>query len=95
MTGLLISGASARAWSQDSQKVTPATSTDATAGATDQSLLGMLAPALTEPVRHQAKKPCDKGQLYSQHDVVGDPESCFNGRMGVSHGNSTSVPGVL
>jgi hypothetical protein len=58
-------------------------------------LLGMLAPALTEPARHKAEKPCDKGQLYSQHDVVGDPEACFNGRMGVSHGNSTSVPGVL
>src|SRR5271163_2276958 len=95
MTGLLISAASARAWSADNQGTASTTSTAATADARDQSLLGILAPVLTEPARHQPEKPCDKGQLYSQHDVVGDPEACFMGRVDPRGGISISGPGAF
>jgi hypothetical protein len=96
MSGLLLSGASAPAWSQDSQKAAPATTTAATSNAANQSLLGMLAPALTEPARHDPEKQCDGAtQLYSQHDVVGDPDACFMGRINDRSGNPNSMPGVL
>jgi hypothetical protein len=95
MAGLVISGVSARGWSADNKNTALTTSTAATVGGGDQSLLGMLAPVLTEPARHQPEKSCDKGQIYSQHDVVGDPEACMMGRINTRGGVSISGPGTL
>ena len=46
----------------------------------DHSLLAVLGSVLTESARHEAKVPCKAPYLYSQHDVVGDPEACFMGQ---------------
>jgi hypothetical protein len=35
---------------------------------------------MTESAKHEAKAPCKAPYLYSQHDVVGDPEACFMGQ---------------
>jgi hypothetical protein len=45
--------------------------------------------------RHQSMT-CKPGQLFSQHDVVGDPESCImqGASSGGAHGFATGVPGL-
>jgi hypothetical protein len=55
----------------------------------DKSLLGILTPMLTDPATHAAQKDCKPDQLYSQHDVVGDPEACFMGRYDVRSGSAS------
>jgi hypothetical protein len=57
----------------------------------------MLAPILTEPAEHQAPKRCKPGELYSQHDVVGDSHSCFLNRFGSRDGHSGAggFPGIF
>lgn len=61
-------------------------------GATDpnNSLLGILNPLLTASVGHSAPKDCKPDMLYSQHDVVGDPDACFRGHYDVRGGNFSS-----
>ena len=78
VSGLLI-GAARPAWSasaQQSQQVS--TSSAATQTSNDSplvlSVLGMIIPQVEHEVQTQ---PHCKGLLYSQHDVVGDPQSCF------------------
>jgi hypothetical protein len=46
----------------------------------DHSLLAVLGAVMTESAKHEAKAPCKAPYLYSQHDVVGDPEACFMGQ---------------
>ena len=82
MSGLLLGTACARAWAADGKAVAPV-SAAAAADPGDKSLLGILIPMLTDPVEHQAQQNCKPDQLYSQHDVVGDPEACFRGRFDV------------
>jgi hypothetical protein len=36
---------------------------------------------LTDPAQHAPQKTYTPGRLYSQHDVVGDPEACFINRL--------------
>jgi hypothetical protein len=38
-------------------------------------VLGMIIPQVEHEV--QTQPHCKASQLYSQHDVVGDPQSCF------------------
>ena len=62
------------------------------AGNADHSLLAILGSVLSESTKHQAKAPCKSPYLYSQHDVVGDPEACFMGQA--TFGGSTATSGV-
>jgi hypothetical protein len=62
------------------------------AASADHSLLGILGSVLSESTKHQAKAPCKSPYLYSQHDVVGDPEACFMGQA--TFGGSTATSGV-
>jgi hypothetical protein len=41
----------------------------------------------------QPKSKCGASHLYSQHDVVGDPEACIKGRYAIGNG-STAVGSV-
>jgi hypothetical protein len=50
---------------------------------TNQSLLGVLSPILTDVVPHEAQKRCEPSTLYSVHDVNGDPDACYLNRVNV------------
>jgi hypothetical protein len=58
------------------------------------SILGAIGSVLkgTDANARQPRSNC-KGRLYSQHDVVGDPEACFLGQYSVGNG-ATSAAGV-
>jgi hypothetical protein len=58
------------------------------------SILGAIGSVLkgTDANTRQPRSNC-KGRLYSQHDVVGDPEACFLGQYSVGNG-ATSAAGV-
>jgi len=94
MSGLLLGTASARVWAADGKAAAPVSVTVAAPG--DRSLLGILTPLLTDPATHEAQKECKPDQLYSQHDVVGDPEACFRGRFDLrsSPNSGVSAPGL-
>ena len=86
LAGFLMIGASPSTWANPpSSETTGANQAPATTSGPNRSLLGMLAPILTEPAQHAKPKTCKPGELYSGHDVVGDPEACFMGRLDV-HG---------
>jgi hypothetical protein len=47
--------------------------------------------------QRQQPMTCKPGRLYSQHDIVGDPESCIMqgvGFFGGARGSVTGVPGL-
>ena len=87
LAGFLMIGASPSTWaSPPSSETTGANQAPAATSGPNRSLLGMLAPILTEPAQHAAPKTCKPGALYSEHDVVGDPEACFMGRLNLRNG---------
>ncbi len=85
MGGFLLMAAYVPAWSgPDSQATTPITQSSATANE-DQAILGFLGsimPAATQP----RVRRCKPEMLYSQHDVIGDPEACFVNHFDVRAG---------
>jgi hypothetical protein len=91
--GVLLTAASAQA--QPTAKQPLATPAPGAVNTGSRSLLGLIAPALTDPVAHRAQKTCDAGKLYSSHDVVGDPEACFMGRLDVHGGMSSGSTGAF
>jgi hypothetical protein len=79
VSGLLI-GAARPAWSASAQQNQQPSTPSAAAQTTNDSpavlsILGMIIPQVEHEV--QTQPHCKAGQLYSQHDVVGDPQSCF------------------
>jgi hypothetical protein len=80
--GLLFAAAYAPAWAQSVDAKAPAA--QAASGLTGgQYILGVVTPLLNATTRHEAQKNCKADSLYSAHDVVGDPESCFVSRVDV------------
>ena len=95
LAGFLMIGASAPTWANPpASGANVATRTPAQADGADRSLLGMLAPMLTDPAQHPPQKTCKPGDLYSAHDVVGDPEACFMGRLNVPNGAAGAAGNV-
>jgi hypothetical protein len=62
---------------------TQTTGASSSAGGADRSVIGVLSPLLADVGPHQAQKNCKQSSLYSQHDVVGDPDACFLNRVNV------------
>ena len=81
ISGLLVGGACLPAWSalstSEALTVAQATSTKTTA----QSAATVLgSPELPQvDIRPGILKNCKPGQMYSAHDMVGDPEACIMG----------------
>jgi hypothetical protein len=79
---MVMFGAGARAWSANSDQAitTKGQIASATNGSAD--LLSILRPVANDArsQTHEPKHRCQSPQLYSLHDVVGDPESCVMGR---------------
>ena len=79
VSGLLI-GAARPAWSASARQSQQLSTPSAAAQTINDSplvlsILGMNIPQVEHEV--QTQPHCKAGQLYSQHDVVGDPQSCF------------------
>jgi hypothetical protein len=88
----LLFGIGVPAWSADSTEAPPVEAQPTTSNAYGGSLLGMLNSLRNEvqPNPAQAKQNCWSPMLYSQHDVVGDPEDCFKGRFTFGSGPSAA-----
>jgi hypothetical protein len=79
VSGLLIGavGPASSASAQQSQQPSTPSAAAQTSNSSPAvlSILGMIIPQVEHEV--QTQPHCKAGQLYSQHDVVGDPQSCF------------------
>jgi hypothetical protein len=87
---VLMGTTSARAWSGEATQPAASAGGPTSANVSGESLLQLIAPILTDPVAREKPANCKGGELYSSHDVVGDPEACFMGRMNV--GGTSGVP---
>jgi len=87
----LLFGISAPAWSGTAGQAAPTNAQVMPANSNSNTLLGLLSSILTgtDPGPRQPKDPCKASHLYSQHDVVGDPEACFMGRYTIGNGSSS------
>jgi hypothetical protein len=84
---LLLGGASAPAWSATANVLAPIDAEVMPATiAVPPSLVGFLKPITTDTDLHQQRTNCKSPQLYSQHDVVGDPEACIMGQFNLPGG---------
>ena len=90
----LLFALGAPAWSASSDHATSISAQEVRANPQSNSLLGFLTPVWTDttPTPSQPKQSCKVSQMYSQHDVVGDPESCVMGHYGVGFGQNFTVP---
>jgi hypothetical protein len=88
----LMFGIGAPAWSGTAEQAAPTQARVMAASPNGNTLLGMLTSVLTDTDTspRQTKDHCKPSQLYSQHDVVGDPEACFISRYTLGNG-STAV----
>jgi hypothetical protein len=88
VSGLLI-GAARPAWSASAQQSQQLSTPSAAAQTSNDSpsvlsILGMIIPQVEHEV--QTQPHCKAGQLYSQHDVVGDPQACFMSTVDAPYG---------
>ena len=91
----LLVGIGAPAWAGTAEQAAPANARIAAANPYGNTLLGMLSSVLTDtdPSPRQPRNQCGASHLYSQHDVVGDPEGCFMGRYTIGSGSDTIATG--
>src|SRR5262249_24783511 len=89
-------GFGAPAWSGTAEQAAPANAQVMPANPNGNTLLGILNGVLTatDPDPRQPKSKCKASHMYSQHDVVGDPEACFKGTYTIGNGSTAigSVP---
>jgi hypothetical protein len=86
----LLFGFGTRAWSASSDQAISSNAQVVPANTNSSSLLSVLRPILTNTDRTsgQRNQNCTASQMYTQHDVVGDPESCIKGHYGVGVGEN-------
>ena len=86
----LLFGIGAPAWSGTAEQAAPTNAQVMPASSNDNTLLGMISSVLTgtDPAPRQPKDRCKASQLYSKHDVVGDPDACFMGRYTIGNGSN-------
>jgi hypothetical protein len=94
MGGLLVAAVYTPAWAGSANDTTisggstsvgaaKSTGTSSSAPSVDRSLISVLSPLLADAAPHEAQKRCKADGLYSQHDVIGDPDACFLNRVNV------------
>jgi hypothetical protein len=90
VSGLLIGAARPARSASAQQSQQPPTPSAVTQTSNDSPsvllILGMIIPQVEHEVPH-----CNSSQVYSQHDVVGDPQSCFANVVDTS---GATVPAV-
>src|ERR1700745_170360 len=80
ISGLVMSGVSVRAWSAPPVSEGPTVAQVASANPVLQPASGILAApefSRIQQIRREAKSNCKPGQMYSAHDIVGDPQACI------------------
>jgi hypothetical protein len=89
----LLLGIGAPAWSGTAEQAAPIDAQVMPANPEGNTLLNMIGSILTatDTSPRQTKDQCKPSQLYSQHDVVGDPEACFEGRYTLGTGATSAV----
>jgi len=95
ISAFLVSGAVARAWSAAPPSDHPKAAQVASASAGLQPASGVLAaPEFPrfQKIRPEAHNNCQPGQLYSAHDIVGDPQACIMGNSSPIGGGIGRVP---
>jgi hypothetical protein len=94
LSGLLLGGATAPAWSASANALAPINAEVMPAtNAVEPSLVSFLKPITTDTELHQQRTNCKAPQLYSQHDVIGDPEACIMGQFNLPGGFTASGAG--
>lgn len=58
------------------------------------SVAGGLNSVFADSVQHPTAKACKQDTLYSQHDVIGDPESCIMNRFDARMGSVGGIGGM-
>ena len=92
--GLLMSFG-APAWC--GEPATPATNVEAASANPDANSLMSMLNSVVNGSTTDRRKPdnhCKASQLYSQHDVVGDPEACIMGTYTLGTGSNGSAAGI-
>jgi hypothetical protein len=90
----LLFALGAPAWSASSDYAASTSAQGVRANPQSNSVFDFLTPVLTAtaPSSSQPKQSCKVSQIYSQHDVVGDPESCLMAHYGVGTGQNFTAP---
>jgi hypothetical protein len=90
MCSLLIGAASMPVWSAADNLAAPTAYAEVVpANTVAPSLLvirGGVVPSVTEAAPHKDQMNCRAGHLYSQHDIVGDPQACIMGHLTIGGG---------
>jgi hypothetical protein len=95
ISGLLLSGVSAPAWSAPPVGEGLTVAQVASATPVLQPASGILAApefARIQQIRPEAQTHCKPGHMYSAHDIVGDPQACILGNGGI--GSVVGIGGV-
>ena len=94
VSGLLMSGPVVTAWSAPpaSEGLTGAQVASAKAGVQTATAF-LAAPEFPriQQIRPDAQNNCKPGQMYSAHDVVGDPQACIMGGISGIDGVHTTA----
>ncbi|HVN89061.1 MAG TPA: hypothetical protein VMT61_04535 [Candidatus Binataceae bacterium] len=90
---LLLAGITPQVWSADLKDTASAPTVQVASTESGASLLGIAAPILNASTSHPREKTCQAGALYSQHDVVGDPDNCLAKQASFAVGRAPAVPG--
>jgi hypothetical protein len=85
MGGFLLIAAYVPAWAGPVNHATTPSTQAAAAAKEDQAILGFLGSIMLAPGQPRAQR-CKPETLYSQHDVIGDPEACFGNHFDVRAG---------
>jgi hypothetical protein len=80
--GLLLGAGSGPAWPASAEPAPQTAQVDTVPRSDSNSLLGMINSVLIRSEIHQGQVSCQATKLYSQHDVVGDQQSCFMNKIG-------------
>jgi hypothetical protein len=96
ISGFLMSGAFAPAWSarpvSEGLTVAQATSANSVVQAAGTIFAAPEFPRIH--IRPDAPNNCKPGQMYSAHDIIGDPQVCIMGSVSGIDGVRPTVAGV-
>ena len=90
VSSLLMGAACMPAWSAANNPTAPTGSAEvmpvSTVAPSLLAIRALFGPSVDEAAPHRDQMNCKAGHLYSQHDIVGDPQACIMGRLTVIGG---------
>lgn len=79
--GSVLVLAQAPVWAGQNAAASPSAAHPVEASRSEAAPLSAIGSIFTEVATHQAPRNCQPDTLYSQHDVIGDPETCVVNRL--------------